>query len=450
MLRKEREREREREERERETMRVRITRSCCSRLVAAGRRRTLSSRREVGACLRTNAAADATDADATATKERKGEERERGGGGERGTERAAHALAMSRTWDGFCGWRTNPIREDVFWGEKQPTTSTTSTTNTNGGKSSRGGDRGIGALNADADTHDASEDVVVASSLLDECTSLAECGKKVLETADPLQKALLTHEAYKRFGGGGAARRKEEEEEEEEGLLLKQLGSAVAPLEPARPKKPELVPPKLCPSPKKSGVPLSVYMIHNLAHIELNAIDLAWDTVVSFSERKLPASFYLDFLRIADDESRHLRWCLQRLSELDSFYGVIPAHNLLWEAGKATRTDLLARLVAIPMVQEARGLDAGPRLVNKLKGAGDPRSAGIVQQIALEERAHVAVGVYWFHYFCQIEEIPEERIPEVFQEIATKYCKDMIRGPFETETRELVGLMATWYNVIAL
>jgi uncharacterized ferritin-like protein (DUF455 family) len=44
------------------------------------------------------------------------------------------------------------------------------------------------------------------------------------------------------------------------------------------------------------------------------------------------------------------------------------------------------------MSQEARGLDAGQRLAMRLLGTGDKRSASIVDRIAEEERAHVAVG----------------------------------------------------------
>jgi len=98
------------------------------------------------------------------------------------------------------------------------------------------------------------------------------------------------------------------------------------------------------------------------------------------------------------------------------------------------------------MVQEARGLDAGPRLVNKLQGFGDHRSAGIVAQIAQEERAHVAVGVYWFHYYCRERGLVGAAAQrEEFQRVARQYALD-IRGPFEQQTRELVGLQGNWYQ----
>lgn len=97
------------------------------------------------------------------------------------------------------------------------------------------------------------------------------------------------------------------------------------------------------PSAKDSGLPLNVCLLHNLAHIELNAIDLAWDTVARYSPLRLPAGFYEDFARVADDESRHCGWCLQRLSELGASYGDLPAHDLLWEGAQLSAGDLNAR-----------------------------------------------------------------------------------------------------------
>lgn len=78
------------------------------------------------------------------------------------------------------------------------------------------------------------------------------------------------------------------------------------------------VSPKEIPSPKNLGIPLNAYMLHNLAHVELNAIDLAWDTVVRFSPyvALLGEGFFADFAHVADDESRHFSWCSQRLAEL--------------------------------------------------------------------------------------------------------------------------------------
>ena len=98
------------------------------------------------------------------------------------------------------------------------------------------------------------------------------------------------------------------------------------------------------PSDRSSPLPLSAHVLHNLLHIELNAVDLAWDTVARFSRLGLPNQFYEDFARVADDESRHLKWCLQRMEELGHAYGDMPAHNLLWEGAQMSSDDVIARL----------------------------------------------------------------------------------------------------------
>lgn len=105
----------------------------------------------------------------------------------------------------------------------------------------------------------------------------------------------------------------------------------------------------------RSPLSKNAYMLHNLAHVELNAIDLAWDTVVRFADAQLPAQFYCDFARVADDESRHLGWCLQRLQELGHAYGCMPAHDLLWEGAQLSGHDLGARLAVVPMSQVGWG-----------------------------------------------------------------------------------------------
>jgi hypothetical protein len=66
----------------------------------------------------------------------------------------------------------------------------------------------------------------------------------------------------------------------------------------------------------------------------------------------LPVSeFFADFARVADDESRHLGWCMQRLEELGHAYGDMGAHNVLWDGAVATSLDLSARLAIVPCVQ---------------------------------------------------------------------------------------------------
>jgi uncharacterized ferritin-like protein (DUF455 family) len=159
---------------------------------------------------------------------------------------------------------------------------------------------------------------------------------------------------------------------------------------------------------------------------------------------RLPPSFFRDFARVADDEARHLGWCLQRLAEMGVAYGDVPAHNVLWEGAESTSESLPARLAVVPCMQEARGLDAGPRLRAKLQGHGDNRSADVVDRISREELAHVAVGVAWFRRLC-------ERVGadpgEAFREHIARHAPDALRGPFNHEARVAAGLEPNWYSV---
>ncbi|XVF60901.1 hypothetical protein PTKIN_Ptkin08bG0085500 [Pterospermum kingtungense] len=256
-------------------------------------------------------------------------------------------------WSGLRSWRESPLNEDQFWGSDGP---------------------------QPQPLLQYSQHSLEASG-----SSLAELGALVLSTSDPLTKSKLSHLAFSKWRNENLP-----------------IGLCQPPSRPARPSKPQLVSPKEIPVPKNSGLPLNAYMLHNLAHVELNAIDLAWDTVVRFSPfyHILGEDFFSDFAHVADDESRHFDWCSQRLAEIGFNYGDMPAHNLLWRECEKSSDNVAARLAAITLVQEARGLDAGPRLVQKMVGLGDHRTSSIVARIAEEEIAHVAVGVYWFISVC--------------------------------------------------
>ncbi|GMH43850.1 hypothetical protein BSKO_11784 [Bryopsis sp. KO-2023] len=257
--------------------------------------------------------------------------------------------------------------------------------------------------------------------------SLAECGALVLNTGDPMRKAAISHMAWTAVRQG----------------RLVSIGTAGAPPRPARPPKPELVPMPKVPKIADSPLPKSVYMLHNLAHIELNAIDLAWDTLVRFSHLGLEDSFYTDFAHVADDESRHFGWCVQRLSELGHAYGDMAAHDMLWASATQSTCDLSSRLALVPMSQEARGLDAGPRLCQRLQGGGDARSAGIVGRIAQEEKAHVGVGVSWF---LRVSHMLDLQPDEVYKGWLEHISPELLKGPFNHGSRNEVGFRREWYD----
>ncbi|XP_054794476.1 uncharacterized protein LOC129299984 isoform X1 [Prosopis cineraria] len=303
-------------------------------------------------------------------------------------------------WPGLQAWRRSPLNENRNWGPNGPEPQLLST-------------------------------ALVSDNALDvrigEASSLAELGSLVLSTGDPLTKSQLSHLAYSRW--------------RRENLPL---GLSTPPTRPARPVKPKLVSPKEIPDPKNAALPLNAYMLHNLAHVELNAIDLAWDTVVRFSPYSeiLGEGFFADFAHVADDESRHFSWCSQRLAELGFKYGDMSAHNLLWRECEKSSDNVAARLAVIPLVQEARGLDAGPRLVQKLVGFGDNRTSKIVARIADEEVAHVAVGVYWFVYVCQKLDCPPG---STFKDLLKEYNVEL-KGPFNFSARDKAGIPRDWYD----
>ena len=245
------------------------------------------------------------------------------------------------SWSGLSAWRRSGSNENRGWGPGklgQPCCQEDLTTEENDAAAAAGNAPKTGGDGAYAETHATVGKGNVNGHTMGEknigccreekktsigggttcwARSLAECGKVILETSDPYEKARLTHEAWRAFLNDGEQRMP--------------IGFAEPPPIPARPRRPELVPPRQIPTMKETPLPLNVYTLHNLTHVELNAIDLAWDTVTRFSWMELPVQFYADFARVADDESRHLLWCLQRLEELGYAYGCMPAHNLLWE-----------------------------------------------------------------------------------------------------------------------
>ncbi|KAK8935272.1 hypothetical protein KSP39_PZI013637 [Platanthera zijinensis] len=304
------------------------------------------------------------------------------------------AASARRHWSGLHQWRNAPLNVNRSWGP--------------------GGPRLLPSPSS-------SDDLTASFS------SLAECAALILSTPDPLLKSHLSHLSFSRW------RRR-----------LLPVGAACPPHLPARPERPVLVPPKEIPSHKSSGLPLNAYLLHNLAHVELNAIDLAWDTVARFSPLHdiLGDEFFSDFARVADDESRHFSWCSQRLAELGFKYGDLPAHDFLWRECSKSSGDVATRLAVIPLVQEARGLDAGPRLVQKLVGFGDHTTSNIVAKIADEEIAHVAVGVFWFALVCQkTGRTPSDAFKGLLKEHGVE-----LKGPFNYSARDEAGMPRDWYD----
>ena len=173
----------------------------------------------------------------------------------------------------------------------------------------------------------------------------------------------------------------------------------VADIEPGRPGKPELVPARALPKRSFATDRGRAAMLHALAHIEFNAINIAWDAIQRF--RNLPADYYRDWLKIAGEETHH--FCLLRtlLQERGYDYGAFDAHDGLWRAVERTADDVLARMAIVPRVYEARGLDVTPDIINRFREIGEKQICDVLDIIYADEIGHVAVGNHWFRYICE-------------------------------------------------
>jgi uncharacterized ferritin-like protein (DUF455 family) len=196
------------------------------------------------------------------------------------------------------------------------------------------------------------------------------------------------------------------------------------------------------PKRRTGGQAGRIALLHAVAHIELNAIDLAWDLIARFASLDLPRAFYDDWVSVADDEARHFAMVEARLQDLGAAYGELPAHDGLWEAAQATRDDLMARLAVVPMVLEARGLDVTPDMAAKMERSGDRDSAAVLHTIYREEVAHVAIGGRWFQYLCQTGGKPPR---ETWQALVRQYFKGLLKPPFNVPARSEAGLPEDFY-----
>jgi uncharacterized ferritin-like protein (DUF455 family) len=187
-------------------------------------------------------------------------------------------------------------------------------------------------------------------------------------------------------------------------------------------------------------------MIHALAHIELNAIDLALDIVARFCGQPVPRSFFDGWMTVAMEEAKHFGLLSKRLRDLGSHYGAMPAHDGLWQAVEVTAHDLAARLAIVPLILEARGLDVTPSLLAKLGEAGDSETAAILEIIYNDEKKHVAIGAKWFRFLCARQRVdPAQR----FQELVRACFRGDVKPPFNDRARAEAGLTPTFYRSLS-
>jgi uncharacterized ferritin-like protein (DUF455 family) len=203
---------------------------------------------------------------------------------------------------------------------------------------------------------------------------------------------------------------------------------------PGRPARPVLVHPSRVKPRKLATRQGRASFLHALAHIEFNAINLAWDAVYRF--RGMPVEFYTDWVRVADEEAHHFSLLNQRLEDLGQAYGDFPAHDGLWHMARETAHDILVRMALVPRVLEARGLDVTPAMIVRLQQAGDAKSAAVLETILHDEIGHVQVGTHWFQHVCRQRALDPL---ETFRSLLAEYAPGRIRAPFNTGARQQAG-----------
>ncbi|WP_371419746.1 ferritin-like domain-containing protein [Ruegeria sp. THAF33] len=221
-----------------------------------------------------------------------------------------------------------------------------------------------------------------------------------------------------------------------------EIGTASPPLQPARPERPELLSPREVPKRKPGTEAGRIALLHAVAHIELNAVDLHWDIIARFGHVPMPIGFYDDWVKCAEEESRHFEMVCDCLEQMGSHYGALPAHAGMWRAAEDTADDLMGRLAVVPMVLEARGLDVTPGMIEIFRKAKSEQAIAALEVIYAEEVGHVAYGSKWFHFLCGRENTDPK---DVFHALVRRYFHGVLKPPFNEEKRAEAGLPPDFY-----
>lgn len=259
---------------------------------------------------------------------------------------------------------------------------------------------------------------------------LAACAVDVLTTADPLEKTARSRQHAQAWFASRAS-----------GSPMP-IGQASPPRQPARPQRPELLAPAQVPRRNAGTLQGRMALLHAVAHIELNAVDLHWDIIARFTQTVMPPGFYDDWVQAADDESRHFRLMGDCLAVHDSFYGALPAHAGMWQAAETTADDLMGRLAVVPMVLEARGLDVTPGMIALFRKAQHDDAVAALETIYAEEVAHVAYGAKWFHFLCGRHALDPK---EAFHALVRQYFRGGLKPPFNEAKRAEAGIPPDFY-----
>jgi len=242
-----------------------------------------------------------------------------------------------------------------------------------------------------------------------------------LQTADPQAKVGAV-QALQRAGRGGALR-------VDAGQSLAEPAGL-----PGRPARPLLVPAHQVAKRSPSTPAGRAALLHAIAHIEFNAINLALDAVWRYAH--LPEPFYLDWLQVAAEEAAHFTLVREHLQSLDHDYGDFVAHDGLWRMAESTKADCVARMALVPRTLEARGLDATPAIQARLRQAGAARAAAILDVILHDEIGHVAIGNRWYRWLCERDGLDPLTH---YGNLAARHAAPRLHGPFNLEARRAAG-----------
>jgi uncharacterized ferritin-like protein (DUF455 family) len=262
-------------------------------------------------------------------------------------------------------------------------------------------------------------------------TSLHDAARACIDTATPGEKIAGTATTAADFHDGK--------------LALPGGTPAVGVINtPGRPERPHLVPPRDVASRGLGTQEGRAAFVHAIAHIEFNAINLAWDAVYRF--RGMPREFYADWVDVAADEARHFAMLRERLQQLGHDYGDFDAHNGLWEMAEKTAHSCRERMALVPRVLEARGLDVTPGMIARLRTVGDDATADILVVILREEVAHVAAGSRWFRWCCERDGVDPDA---EFGRLIALHARGAVRGPFNLDARSAAGFSAAELESLA-
>jgi uncharacterized ferritin-like protein (DUF455 family) len=246
---------------------------------------------------------------------------------------------------------------------------------------------------------------------------------EVLCFDDPSLKAAAARELREACAGGAAFDRD---------VIL-----SAPPGVPGRPQRPRLVPPALVPRRSPFTLGGRAALLHAIAHIEFNAINLALDAVWRFAG--MPQAYYRDWLQVASEEALHFTLLREHLQTLGFDYGDFDAHDGLWSMTEKTKADIVARMALVPRTLEARGLDATPPIQAKLRKAGDTRAVDILGLILHDEIGHVAIGNHWYRWLCERDGL--EPIAH-YAHLVEHYGAPRLKAPFNIAARKAAGFSA--------